>query len=154
MNFRKIRQKTRALNLLVILIAIFKGLTASAQEKSIDNSLKIGDKAPALEAVWLKNKPKTTFCDGKVHVVEFWATWCNPCRMGMPHLSKMVQKYKGQVVVSAIDVWETSHQRDKSLDPTSRVKSFVDNSHDMLDCSVGMDTNDERVVKYYLNCHI
>ncbi|WP_316792038.1 TlpA disulfide reductase family protein [Pedobacter frigoris] len=150
MNFKKIRHNTTATVLLVILITICRGLTASAQEQSIDNSLKIGDKAPALEAVWLKNKPKTTFGDGKVHVVEFWATWCNPCRMGMPHLSKMAQKYKGQVVVSAIDVWERSHQKDKSMDPTSRVKSFVDNSHDMLDCSVGMDTEDEKIVKTWL----
>ena len=46
--------------------------------------------------------------EGKVVVLNFWATWCSPCRREMPGLEKLYQKYKdkdfqllGIVVVSS-----------------------------------------------------
>ncbi|MBM3273653.1 MAG: TlpA family protein disulfide reductase [Candidatus Sericytochromatia bacterium] len=39
--------------------------------------------------------------DGKVRVLDFWATWCGPCKMMTPHLVDLHKKYyaKGVVVV-------------------------------------------------------
>lgn len=61
--------------------------------------LKLGDPAPALQlAEWLQGGP-ITLADGKgskVYVVEFWATWCPPCRVAIPHLNELYKKYKDQ----------------------------------------------------------
>lgn len=39
---------------------------------------------------------------GKVVVVDFWATWCQPCKQSFPAYQKLVQKLNGELVVVAI----------------------------------------------------
>ena len=39
-------------------------------------------------------------------VVDFWATWCGPCRMVAPIISQLAEKYDGKIVVGKCDVEE------------------------------------------------
>ncbi len=39
-------------------------------------------------------------------VVDFWATWCGPCRMVGPIISELAEQYDGKVVVGKCDVEE------------------------------------------------
>jgi thioredoxin 1 len=40
-------------------------------------------------------------------VIDFWATWCGPCRMVAPIISEMAEKYDGKIVVGKCDVEES-----------------------------------------------
>ena len=46
---------------------------------------------------------KTTTESG-IHVVDFWAEWCGPCRMVGPIIDELSQDYEGKAVVGKVDV--------------------------------------------------
>jgi len=67
-------------------------------EVTEQKKLTIGDPAPPLSiAKWVTGEPISALQEGQVYVVEFWATWCPPCRTSMPHLSKLQEEYADQV---------------------------------------------------------
>lgn len=62
---------------------------------------------PAFEAPLLNSRIfKSSEVAGKVVIVNFWASWCNPCVTEFPSLLKLVENYKGEVVLLAITIDE------------------------------------------------
>jgi len=84
-----------------------------------------GHKAP----LWtLKDKDGKVYSldnlKGKVVVMDFWATWCSPCKRAMPEIQKVWDKYKNQnVVIMGINTWE------RNGDP---VKFMKDNNYNYI----------------------
>jgi thiol-disulfide isomerase/thioredoxin len=65
----------------------------------------LGKKTPGCKFVDLQGKPVTLeSMAGKVVVLEFWATWCEPCRTTLPELEKVYQKYKDNPKVAFLAV--------------------------------------------------
>ena len=67
---------------------------------------------------------------GKVVLINFWATWCEPCRQEMPSMQRLRDKLSGKsFVVLAVNVAE----------PDARVRRFLEETR--LDLPVLMDAN-------------
>lgn len=59
---------------------------------------------------------------GKPLVVNFWATWCGPCKSEMPLFNRLYNEYKGKVNFMMINL------TDGFQDTKEKVKEFIDNS--------------------------
>lgn len=59
------------------------------------SQVKIGDQAPEIELKNVKgDMVRLSDLKGKVVLIDFWASWCLPCRKANPDLEKIYQKYK------------------------------------------------------------
>jgi thiol-disulfide isomerase/thioredoxin len=84
-------------------------------------ALEPGNSAPVLVATDI-NGNKLTLSDfrGKYVILDFWASWCIPCRKGNPHLKELYNKYheKGLEVIciadndSSPDKWREAVEKD------------------------------------------
>lgn len=58
---------------------------------------------------------------GKTIVLDFWATWCGPCKASFPAMKKAMEKYKSDPNVKFLFV----HTWEKEADATANAKKFV-----------------------------
>jgi len=93
-------------------------------------TLKVGDPAPALApGKWIKGEPVKQFEKGTRYVVEFWATWCGPCVVTIPHLSELQAQHKDIIFIGQ-NCWE---------DDQSAVAPFVQKMGERMNYRVAMD---------------
>ena len=109
-------------------------LLATVSGQAAGTMLNIGSPAPAIKVEkWIKGTPVQGFEKGKVYVVEFWATWCGPCRAAMPHLSELALKYTNKVTFTGVSVFE------RGEGTTKKVEAFVKDMGDKMAYNVCAD---------------
>lgn len=108
----------------LLAVAFFPGLARA-------ESLKVGDSAPELKVKkWVKGEPVARFKPGMIYVVEFWATWCPPCRESIPHVNELQKKFEGKAVMIGVNCWE---------DNDSLVPQFVKEQGERMEYRVATD---------------
>lgn len=109
----------KKVTVIVFLIALMTVAIVQAMDKEgkTDNlpGIGVGETAPDFELSNLYGeKVKLSDFRGKKIVLNFWATWCPPCKEEMPEMEKFYQKTNGDVVILAVNI-----------DPQYDVKKFV-----------------------------
>lgn len=108
-------------------------LAALATSAFAAPSLAPGMAAPAIKvAGWSKGTPVTSFNKGQIYVVEFWATWCGPCRTSIPHITELANNNK-DVTFIGVSVWE------RGDDIPGMVNKFVNEMGDKMNYNVCYD---------------
>lgn len=81
---------------------------SAALAGAAEPTLRVGSPAPKLQTgKWVQGEPVKSFEKDKVYVVEFWATWCGPCKVSIPHLNEIHNKFKDKgLIVIGQDCWE------------------------------------------------
>ncbi|HEV2830773.1 MAG TPA: redoxin domain-containing protein, partial [Hanamia sp.] len=91
------------------------------------------------------NKISLADLKGKVLVVDFWATWCGPCKASFPAMQKMVAKYKDDPDVKFffVDTYERGDEKEKNA------SEFI--TANKYDFQVLMDNEDQVVAGFKVN---
>lgn len=113
---------------------------APAGQTSKSTTAKIlieGDPAPSLDGItWLKGEPVRAFERGRIYIVEIWATWCGPCKRGIPHLTELQARHKDKLTVIGISCWERADTPDARI---AVARSFVESQGDAMNYTVAAD---------------
>ncbi len=88
-------------NLLKVIAALSVAFLAFSLFASAGQS-NVGKAVPPLKLEYVKNEVQVA---GKPMILEFWATWCGPCRKSIPHLNEIYKKFKdrGLLAVGVTD---------------------------------------------------
>lgn len=123
--------------LIGVVVALNAPLGESAQPQDVNAvpAPRVGSPAPDITFSYLNNGQPGHLIDyrGKAIILNFWATWCPPCRAEMPDLQAVYDSYKDRgLVILAMDAFLTEGNG------LSGVQGFV--SQYGLTFPVGVDT--------------
>jgi len=117
-------------------IAAAVALVASPFASAQESKLKVGSKAPeglAEHLDFVQGEAVSSYSQDKVYVIEFWATWCAPCKRSIPHLTELQRDYgpRGLQIVGISD------------EPVETVRKFVKEKGSAMDYAVAAQKKDD-----------
>ena len=94
---------------LLCAIVLFAGLLVYGCSSSTDEIINTADIAPDFQLTDLAGKQvKLSDFRGRPVILNFWATWCGPCRVEMPHFQQVYEEWSDRgLVVLAVNIGES-----------------------------------------------
>lgn len=88
----------------LLLIGLYSLYTFTERNKEpISSAVDIGQPFPPFEAEDIRGtRFSSVQVQNKIVIVNFWATWCAPCIEEIPSLMKLINEFKGQIVLVGI----------------------------------------------------
>ena len=103
-------------------------------------ALKVGDAFPDLASFKLEGKLPDSL-KGKVVIVDFWASWCGPCKDSFPVMNELQKKYGDQgLVIIAINEDEVASDMQDFLKDNSATFTVVRDAKQKLVGEAGIQT--------------
>jgi len=89
----------------LLLLCFFPSFSAAQDQQPTIRFVRNPDPAPDFKLTSLDGKPVTLAgSKGKVILLNFWATWCGPCRAEIPDLVELQNKYKDRLQILGLVV--------------------------------------------------
>ena len=117
-------------------------LAAAFLLTNLTQATELGDRAPELRIrEWVKGDA-ISLKDGKgekLFVIEFWESWCGPCRSIIPHLTELQKRFHNDVIFIGITIEKDAE----------KIAAFVDEQKDNMDYRVAID-DEQKTYKAYM----
>jgi thiol-disulfide isomerase/thioredoxin len=75
-----------------------------------------GRQAPDFRLPGVKSEIKLSAYRGKVVYIDFWASWCGPCRKSFPWMNELQEKYGNRVKIIAVNLDQDRSEAEKFLE--------------------------------------
>ncbi|MFD2556654.1 TlpA family protein disulfide reductase [Sphingobacterium tabacisoli] len=116
-----------------------------------NGKLGVGDIAPEIRfSKWLKGPQFNTFDPQQIYVMEFWATWCGPCKQAMPHLTELQKQYEGKATFVGVNVWEKISKGESYETVVPNVEKFVRGNDTNMGYTVFVDNGEQHMGNNWL----
>lgn len=122
--------------------AFYLGIVSYSNSQSEESLLRVGDAAPPIKVqAWIKGTPISSLKKGHFYVMEFGSVGCGPCRVSIPHMTKVAREYTNELSLVSFFIYENGSTPTDTINTSyvKRVEGFINKLGDAVSYAVAVD---------------